>query len=70
MAVSLAGVGALVQSVAATEIVVVPGTPLVGGCADLNGDIVVVNIDTGDSATATAAAWANWLLGPTTKRSK
>lgn len=55
VAVSLAGVGALVQSVAATEIVVVPGTPLVGGCADLNGDIVVVNIDTGDSATATKA---------------
>jgi hypothetical protein len=55
VAVTLAGVGALVQSVAATEIVVVPGTPLVGGCADLNGDIVVVNIDTGDSATATKA---------------
>jgi len=55
VAVSLAGVGALVQSVAATEIVVLPGNPLITGCADLTGNIQVTNIDTGDSASATNA---------------
>jgi hypothetical protein len=55
VAVSLAGIGALVQSVAATEIVVLPGNPLITGCTDLSGDIRVVNIDTGDGATATNA---------------
>jgi hypothetical protein len=55
VAVSLAGVGALVQSVAATEIVVLPGNPLITGCNDLTGDIQVTNIDTGDSADATNA---------------
>ncbi len=55
VAVSLAGIGAFVQSVSATEIVVVPAPPVSTGCADVTGDILVVNIDTGDSATATGA---------------
>lgn len=55
VAVSLAGIGAFVQSVSATEIIVVPAPPISSGCADVAGDIVVVNIDTGDSATATGA---------------
>jgi len=63
VAVSLAGVGALVQSVAATEIVVLPGNPLITGCADLSGDIQVTNIDTGDSASA-AGAFTYHLLKP------
>ena len=64
VAVSLAGIGALVQSVAATEIVVMPGTPLITGCTDLNGDIQVTNIDTGDTAKATNA-FTYHLLKPT-----
>ncbi len=55
VAVSLAGIGALVQSVAATEIVVLPSSPLITGCTDLSGDIQVTNIDTGDTAKATNA---------------
>lgn len=55
VAVSLAGIGAFVQSVSATEIIAVPAAPISSGCADVTGDIVVVNIDTGDSATATGA---------------
>ena len=51
VAVDLAGFGAIVQSVSATEIVVVPGNPLPAGCANITGPIVVVNINTGDAAT-------------------
>jgi hypothetical protein len=51
MAVDLAGVAAFVQSVSATEVVVIPGTPLVESCADITGVINVVNIDTGDGAS-------------------
>lgn len=52
VAVDLAGVGANVTSVSATEIVVIPGSPFVQSCADITGPIHVVNIDTGDSASA------------------
>ena len=51
VAVDLAGWAAIVQSVSATEIVVVPGPALPTGCADINGPIQVTNIDTGDSAS-------------------
>jgi len=51
VAVSLAGVGAFVQSVSATELVVLPSQPLLAGCADVSGDVVVTNINSGDSAT-------------------
>ena len=64
VAVSLAGIGALVQSVAATEIVVLPSNPIITGCTDLSGDIVVTNIDTGDTAKATNA-FTYHLLKPT-----
>ena len=50
VAVSLAGFGAIVQSVSATEIVVVPGPAISAGCSDVSGPIVVVNINTGASA--------------------
>ncbi len=52
VAVDLAGWGAFVQSVSATEIDVIPGNALPTGCADITGPIKVVNIDTGDFAIA------------------
>ena len=51
VAVTLAGIGAIIQSVSATEIVVLPVFPLLTGCANLSGDVSVTNINTGDSAT-------------------
>lgn len=51
MAVSLAGVGATISSVSATELVVVPGFPLVSNCSDVAGPVVVTNVNNGDSAT-------------------
>jgi hypothetical protein len=51
MAVSLAGIPAFVQSVSATEIVVLPGTPLLAACSNISGGVVVVNLDTGDGAS-------------------
>ena len=51
VAVTLAGVPALVTSVAATEIVAVPGLPLLSSCANVAGLVNVVNIDTGDGAS-------------------
>jgi hypothetical protein len=57
MAVSLAGVAAFVSSVSATELVVVPGFPLTTSCADVTGDILVVNVNNGDSAKASGQAF-------------
>jgi hypothetical protein len=54
VAVTLAGVPAFVQSVSATELIVLPSQPLVATCADITGDIVVVNINSGDGATGPA----------------
>jgi uncharacterized repeat protein (TIGR01451 family) len=51
VAVSLAGIPAGVISVSATELLVLPGTPFLTACADISGAIIVVNIDSGDSAT-------------------
>jgi hypothetical protein len=51
VAVTLAGIPALVTSVAATEIVCVPGNPLLSSCANITGTVNVVNIDTGDGAS-------------------
>jgi hypothetical protein len=54
VAVTLAGIPAFVQSVSATEIVVLPSQPLLSSCDNITGDIAVVNIDTGDGATGGA----------------
>lgn len=51
VAVTLAGFGALIQSVSATEIVVIPGPALPNGCNDITGEIAVVNINTGSGTT-------------------
>jgi hypothetical protein len=51
VAVTLAGWGAYVQSVSATELVVVPGPAVPNGCDDITGDISVTNINTGASTT-------------------
>lgn len=48
VAVSLAGFGAIIQSVSATEIVVIPGPALVEGCNNIGPEVIrVVNINTG-----------------------
>ncbi len=49
VAVGLAGWAASVQSVSATEIIVVPGPAVAEGCNDLEGPITVTNINTGSS---------------------
>lgn len=51
VAVALAGRTASVISVSATELVVLPGAPLLGGCTDIAGDVDVVNINSGDNAS-------------------
>jgi uncharacterized repeat protein (TIGR01451 family) len=54
VAVSLAGVAATISSVSATELVVIPGLPLVGSCSDVTGPVLVTNISNGDSALGPA----------------
>jgi hypothetical protein len=51
VAVSLAGWAANIVSVSATEIVVIPGTPLLTDCNDISGPVHVVNINSGDGTT-------------------
>ncbi len=51
VAVSLAGFGAFVQSVSATELVVIPGPAVPAGCGDITGEISVTNITTGSSGS-------------------
>src|SRR4029077_20058747 len=50
VAVSLANFVAFVQSVSATEVVVVPAIPLAANCATITGPITVTNINTGSTA--------------------
>ena len=51
VAVTLAGWAAIVQSVSATEIIVIPGAPIPNGCSDITGDIVIANINTGSGTS-------------------
>jgi uncharacterized repeat protein (TIGR01451 family) len=51
VAVTLAGLSAKVISVSATELLVLPTTPFLTGCADVSGAVVVTNIDSGDTVT-------------------
>jgi hypothetical protein len=51
VAVSLAGVPALISSVSSTELVVLPGGPLFAGCADIAGAIQVTNLSNGDTVS-------------------
>jgi len=51
VAVELAGIAAAVLSVSATELLVLPGRPFVGGCSDVTGPVSVTNINSGDSAS-------------------
>ena len=51
VAVELAGWAAIIQSVSATEIVVVPGPALTAGCADITGAIEITNLNTGSSVS-------------------
>lgn len=64
VAVSLAGIAASISSVSATELVVVPGRPLVSSCADLSGPVVVTNINTGDSAQNATFTYLVKATGP------
>jgi hypothetical protein len=58
VAVSLAGWGAFVQSVSATEIVVIPGPATAEGCDDVSGEISITNINTGSNVTGGAFTYA------------
>jgi len=49
IAVSLAGWAAVIQSVSATEVVVVPSAPIAQGCGDITGEIEITNLNTGSS---------------------
>jgi len=49
--VTVAGVGASVQGVFGSKIVVITSPATVTGCSDITGPIVVTNIDNGDQAT-------------------
>lgn len=49
VAVTLAGWAATIISVSESELVVLPGRPLVRSCTDISGPVVVTNINTGDS---------------------
>ena len=49
--VGLAGVTATVQHVSATELIVLPGLPLVDSCANIGGAVSVTNINSGESAS-------------------
>ncbi|HEY6931345.1 MAG TPA: IPT/TIG domain-containing protein [Thermoanaerobaculia bacterium] len=55
VSVLLAGIPATPISVSATEIQVLPGSPLVSGCSDIGGKISVTNIDTGDTVSTTGS---------------
>ncbi|MFN2387090.1 MAG: IPT/TIG domain-containing protein [Thermoanaerobaculia bacterium] len=54
VAVSLAGIPAVVVSVSATEIVVQPGRPFINDCQEIGGESRVVNVNTGDVAVGPA----------------
>lgn len=54
VAVSLAGIPAVVISVASNEVIVLPSTPFASGCGDISGAITVTNINTGETATGPA----------------
>jgi hypothetical protein len=54
VAVSLAGVAAFVQSVSATELLVVPANPLNQGCGDRAGDIQITNLNTGSEVSGSS----------------
>ena len=64
VAVSLAGIVASVVSVSATEIVVVPGAPLVSGCSDVSGTISVTNVDTGETVSGLSFTYLVTQFGP------
>lgn len=54
VAVTLAGWAANVQSVSATELVVLPGVPLFTSCGNIAGTVSVTNVNSGDTATGLA----------------
>ena len=64
MAVSLAGIPAQVISVSATEVVVIPGNPVIAGCTDITGPSRVVNINTGDGADGPDFTYLVKAFGP------
>jgi len=51
IAVSLAGFGAIIQSVTATEIVVIPGPAVAEGCTNVEGPIGITNLNTGSGTS-------------------
>ncbi len=62
--VSLAGWIATVLSVSATELVVVPGSLVASGCADVSGPMEVTNINTGETASGQTFTYLVSASGP------
>ena len=65
VAVSLAGWAATVISVSESELVVLPGLPLLTACADVAGPVSVTNINSGDTASALSFTYLVALTRPT-----
>jgi hypothetical protein len=51
VAVTLAGIAAQVLQTSGTEVQVLSGVPIVSTCSNINGPVVVTNINNGDSGT-------------------
>ena len=65
VAVELANWAATVISVSESEIVVLPGRPIIRGCTDITGPVEVTNINTGDSASALSFTYLVEITRPT-----
>jgi uncharacterized repeat protein (TIGR01451 family) len=65
VAVTLAGRPATVMSVSESELVVVPGRPLVTACGDIAGGVTVTNINTGDTASGLTFTYRIAVTAPT-----
>jgi hypothetical protein len=62
--VYLDGIAASVIKVTSTELTVISNGIAISGCADSTGDVVVTNVDNGDSATA-PVKWIYRVIKPT-----
>ncbi len=65
LAVTLAGWAARVISVSATELLVLPGSPIITSCADISGPVVVTNIDSGETQSGLSFTYLIAITKPT-----
>jgi hypothetical protein len=64
LTVSLAGVAAQVIRVSGSQLIVLSSPVLTTGCADITGNVVVTNVDNGDSATSVGAGFTYRIAKP------